>query len=477
MGLVLTNTISGRKEALTPREAGHVRLYWCGVTVYSRAHVGHARFLVVADVLVRYLEARGSRVTFVRNLTDIDDKMIRRAADEGLSVAALAEREIAAFADDARRLGCLPPSEEPRATAHIPQMVALVEQLLAGGFAYAVPDGSVYFRVRRFPGYGKLSHRRLADMEAGEEIDAAKEDAHDFALWKGEKPGEPAWDAPWGRGRPGWHLECSAMAAHYLGQPFDIHGGGSDLIFPHHENEIAQSEAATGVPLADLWVHNGMITFGADKMSKSLGNVLGIAEATERAPAEALRLLFYGTHYRAPLDFSPERLDEAARSLERLYETLARADEAASASPPAVAVAGALVEPRSPFLADFCEAMDDDLNAARALGVVFERVRELNRALDAGDRARTTALRADSRRVAAALGILGEVPARFLEARRTRGRMRAGLSAAEVEAAIAARDEARRRKDFRAADAIRAQLRKQGILLEDTPSGTLWRAG
>jgi cysteinyl-tRNA synthetase len=476
MSFVLTNTLSGRKEPLAPREPGHVRLYWCGVTVYSRAHVGHARFLVVSDSLVRYLRARGLRVTFVRNFTDIDDKMIRRAAEEGLTVADLAEREITAFADDLRRLGCLAPSVEPRATAHMPQMLALVEHLIAGGFAYPTSDGSVYFRVRRFPDYGKLSHRRLEDMEVGEENDPAKEAPHDFALWKGAKPGEPTWDAPWGRGRPGWHLECSAMATHYLGQPFDIHGGGTDLIFPHHENELAQSEAAGGQAFANLWVHNGMLTFGADKMSKSLGNVLSIADAAARAPGEALRLLFFGTHYRAPLDFSTARLDEAARSLERLYEALARADEAAGAPPAPVALDGALREPSSPFLVEFCAAMDDDLNAAKALGPVFDAVRDLNRALDAGDTATARSLRADLARVAAALGILTEEPARFLEAQRTRGRVRAGLSEAEIEAAIAARNEARRRKDFREADAIRGRLRDQGIVLEDTATGTVWRA-
>jgi cysteinyl-tRNA synthetase len=477
VAIVLTNTLSGRKEPLAPRETGHVRLYWCGVTVYARAHVGHARFLVTADVLVRHLRARGLRVTFVRNLTDIDDKIIRRAAEEGITAAALAEREIAAFAADAGPLGCLAPTHEPRATAHIPLMIALVERLVARGLAYPAA-GSVYFRVRRFPDYGKLSHRRLEDLEVGEEIDAAKESPHDFALWKASKPGEPVWESPWGPGRPGWHLECSAMAAHYLGQPFDLHGGGSDLVFPHHENEIAQSEGAAGVPLADLWVHNGMITFGTEKMSKSLGNVLGIAEATARAPGEALRLLFCGTHYRSPLDFSSGRLEEAARSLERIYETLARADEAVGTAAPVPPPDGVLTgEPSSPFLATFTEAMDDDLNAARALGHVFDRLRDLNRALDAGDRPTAAAIRAELARVAAVLGIMAEPPAAFLARARDRGRARSGLSEAEIAAAIEARNAARHRKDFRTADEIRERLRAQGILLEDTPSGTLWRAG
>jgi cysteinyl-tRNA synthetase len=473
--LVLTNTLSGRKEPLTPLDPGHVRVYWCGVTVYARSHVGHARALVTADVLCRYLRARGLRVTFVRNFTDIDDKIIRRAAEEGIAASALAAREITDFARDIAWLGCLAPTHEPRATQHIADMVAMIERLVAGGFAYPTPGGSVYFRVRRFPGYGKLSHRRLEDMEAGEEIDSSKEDAHDFALWKAAKPGEPVWDSPWGKGRPGWHIECSAMAARYLGQPFDIHGGGSDLIFPHHENELAQSEAVAGVPFANLWIHNGMITFGSEKMSKSIGNVFSVAEAAKRAPAEALRRVFLNTHYRAPLDFDSTRLDEASRDLERLYEALARAEEATGTTT-VRPLDGALADALTPFLETFVAAMDDDLNAAKALGLVFDRVRELNRALDAGNTAEAGAIRGELARTAVALGILTEPPARFLEALRTRGRERAGLSEAEIEAAIAARNAARQRKDFREADAIRARLKAQGIVLEDTASGTLWKA-
>src|SRR5262249_29348854 len=298
-----------------------------------------------------------------------------------------------------------------------------------------------------------------------------------FALWKAMKPGEPAWDSPWGRGRPGWHLECSAMSAHYLGQPFEIHGGGSDLVFPHHENEIAQSEGVAGVALADLWVHNGMITFGADKMSKSLGNVLGIAQATEQTSGEALRLLFYGTHYRAPLDFGPGRLDEAARSLDRLYESLARADEALGTRPPAGDPSGALVGDLSPFLAEFAAAMDDDLNAAKALGLIHDRFRDLNRALDAGDSKEAGAVRGELARVAAVLGILGQEPAAFLAAQQARRTARLTLGEDEIRAAIRARNDARQRKNFREADAIRERLREHGVLLEDTPSGTVWKAG
>ena len=486
MGLVLTNTLSGKKEPFTPRRPGAVGVYWCGVTVYSRSHVGHARAMVVADILVRYLRARGLTVTFIRNFTDVDDKIIRRAAEEGIAPAALAEREIQAFAEDIRWLRCLPPTSEPRATAHIPDMQDLIRRLIDGGYAYAVADGSVYFRVRRFPEYGKLSHQRLEDMAPGEEIDSAKEDPHDFALWKGAKPGEPSWESPWGRGRPGWHIECSAMATRYLGQPFDIHGGGADLIFPHHENEIAQSEAVAGVPFAHCWIHNGMITAGTEKMSKSLGNILSLVDVAREVPAQALRLHFLMTHYRAPLECTPGELQAAERALHRLYETLARTDKLVGNPPAAVPLDGVLAEPLAPGLAEFRDAMDDDLNTAKALGLVFDQVRELNTLLDQGKAALAETLRTVIAREAAILGVLvTRDPAlldlttyrQFLEAERTRGRERTGLTEAEIEAAIARRNEARRRKDFAAADAIRAELQDQGIVLEDTPSGTVWKSG
>ncbi len=472
MALVLTNTLSGKKEPLVPRVPGEVGLYWCGVTVYARSHIGHARALITADVLYRYLRARGTKVTFVRNFTDIDDKIIRRAAEEGLTPAALTEREIAAFNEDSAWLQCLRPTHEPRATAHIPEMIAMIARLIEQGVAYATAGGSVYFRVGRFPAYGKLSHQRIEDMAAGEEIDPSKEDRHDFALWKGAKPGEPSWESPWGLGRPGWHIECSAMAARYLSQPLDIHGGGADLIFPHHENEIAQSEAAAGVEFSRLWMHNGMITSGSEKMSKSLGNIIAIGEMAKRVPAEALRLVFLGTHYRAPLDYSSPRLDESVRALERIYETLARAGGAT----PAREVDGVLVEPAPGFETDFCAAMDDDLNAAKALGLVFDRVRDLNRALDAGH-ADATTIRGELARVGPALGIMTSDPAALLDALRTRGRERGGLSEADIVQAIADRKAARGRKDFREADAIRDRLKAHGIVLEDGPQGTTWKAG
>jgi cysteinyl-tRNA synthetase len=354
-------------------------------------------------------------------------------------------------------------------------MLALIERLVASEHAYRTPDGSVYFRVRRFAGYGKLSHQRLEDMASSEEHDPAKEDPHDFALWKAAKPGEPEWASPWGPGRPGWHVECSAMAAKYLGQPFDVHGGGSDLIFPHHENEIAQSEAAAGCCFANLWIHNGMVNSGSEKMSKSLGNILSLVDVAKRVPAETLRLLFLGTHYRAPLDYSSARLEETQKGLDRLYETLARADDAVGALPPP-ALDGALTGTLTPFETEFVAAMDDDLNAAKAVGLLFDRSRELNRALDAGDRTTAGAVRAELVRVGLAVGLLAEPPAAYLDARRRLGQARTGLSTEEIEAAIQARNDARKRKDFKEADAIRARLKDQGIVLEDGAGGTTWKA-
>jgi cysteinyl-tRNA synthetase len=473
--MVLTNTLSGRKEPLAPRVPGEVGIYWCGVTVYSRSHVGHARgSLITPDVLCRYLRARGLKVLFVRNFTDIDDKIIARAQAEGIEPAALTARETASFQRDVAWLGCLTPTHEPRATTHIDDMIALIQTLIDRGFAYPVADGSVYFRVRRFAEYGKLSHQRVEDMSSGEDPDPAKEDAHDFALWKGAKPGEPTWPSPWGPGRPGWHIECSAMAARYLGQPFDVHGGGTDLIFPHHENELAQSEAAAGVPFANLWVHNGMVTSGVEKMSKSLGNIRALEDLAKEVPADALRLLLLGTHYRAPLDYSSGRLEESQRALDRLYESLGRADEAGAAAGP-VSVDGALSGDLSPYEQAFCAAMDDDLNAAKATGLMFDRFRDLNRALDAGDVAGARTIRGEIDRTALTLGLFSQPAAEYLAARRATGQARSGLSDTEIEAAIAARLAARKRKDFKEADAIRSRLAEQGIVLEDGPQGTTWK--
>ncbi len=476
MSLHLYNTLTGKDEEFIPLTPGKVRMYVCGVTVYDRSHIGHARALVTFDVIYRYLRFLGYDVTLVRNFTDVDDKIIDRANQRGMPAQELSELYIREFGEDMQALRCLPPTHEPRATQHIPEMIALIEELAAKGLAYTV-DGDVYFAVDHFPGYGKLSHRRLEDMMAGAriEVDARKHHPMDFALWKASKPGEPWWESPWGRGRPGWHIECSAMSSKYLGQPFDIHGGGSDLIFPHHENEIAQSEGAKECTLARYWLHNGMVTVEQEKMSKSKGNFLTIGEALTKVTPEVLRLVLLSTHYRMPLDFSEQKLEEAEKGLIRIYETLARVDAIlpVGASRP---VASERFDPASAstLLARFREAMDDDCNTARALGVIFETIRDLNRLLDAGQTTDLAAPRCDLTTIGAVLGIMSEPPELFLQERAQRGLEQTHLTADAVEQLIAERTAARKARDFNRADAIRSQLAEQGILLQDSPSGTTW---
>jgi cysteinyl-tRNA synthetase len=464
----LHNTLSGRLEEFVPLVPGKVGMYVCGVTVYDRSHIGHARALVVFDVVFRYLQFLGWEVTFVRNFTDVDDKIIARAQSAGISAVELAEVNLRAFAEDVKALGCLSPTIEPRATEHIPEMIALIQELERKGLAYAA-DGDVYYAVDKFPGYGKLAKRRLEDMMAGArvEVDARKRHPMDFALWKASKPGEPWWDSPWGKGRPGWHIECSVMSTKYLGQPFDIHGGGTDLIFPHHENEIAQSEGAKACAFARYWVHNGMVTIEQEKMSKSLGNFMTVQEAVGRVGGEAVRLFVIGTHYRSPLDFSPQRLEESARALTRLYETLARADEAVPGWREA--------EPDRQVIDEFGAAMDDDLNTARTLGVVFETARTVNRLLDEGRTEAAARLRRALAVIVEVLGIGAQAPRAVLE-RAKRARLdEAALDTAEIERLIAARNAARKARDFKQADSVRAELKTRGIILEDTPAGTVWK--
>jgi cysteinyl-tRNA synthetase len=449
--LVLHNTLTRRAEPFAPLEPGHVRMYVCGPTVYQRIHVGNARPLVVFDVLFRLLRQLFPRVTYVRNITDIDDKIIDQAKKNGEPIEALTERTIAVFHEDAAALLCLPPTHEPRATRHIDDMIRLIGRLIEKGCAYAA-DGHVLFHVPAMPAYGRLSRRARDEQIAGARVEVApyKKDPADFVLWKPSTPDQPGWDSPWGRGRPGWHIECSAMAEHYLGVPFDIHGGGLDLVFPHHENEIAQTCCAHGLDLmARFWVHNGFVTMSAEKMSKSLGNILTVAEALAKVPGEAIRLWILSAHYRAPLDCTDEALQQARQTLDRLYAALDRA-------PPAEAGAG---EVDGALL----EALCDDLNTPRALAAVHELAARLNRAGSEEERAKAAA---DLRRSAALLGLLQQDPAAWL---------RGGVDAARIEALIAERAEARRRRDFATADRIRAELAGAGILLEDTPQGTIWR--
>ena len=475
MALVLHNTLSGVVEPLRPVTEGRVGLYVCGVTVYDRCHVGHARSLVFFDTVVRYLRFAGYDVRFVRNITDIDDKIIKRAQEAGIAADALAARYIDAFHRDVAALGCVAPDVEPRATAHVPEMLDLIRALEGRGLAYAA-EGDVYFAVGRFAEYGKLSKRRLDELMAGARVEVGerKRDALDFALWKAAKPGEPFWESPWGPGRPGWHLECSAMSTKYLGQPFDIHGGGEDLIFPHHENEIAQSEGATGTPFVHHWLHHAFVRINEEKMSKSLGNFLAIEEILARVPAEAARLFLVATHYRSPVDFSDQSIADAQRACARLHETMARLEEAMGAVPTSTAAPGDCPEAVRSFRAEFVAAMDDDLNSARALGVLFEEIREINRLLDAGER---EALAAHHRNLVELGGVLGvlRVPARtYIEGEKGRRLATSGLDVAEIERLIEERAAARKARDFKRADAIRQELLARGIALKDGAEGTTW---
>jgi cysteinyl-tRNA synthetase len=451
------NTMTRTKEELVPLTPGEIRMYSCGVTVYDLSHVGHAKMLIVFDVIARYLRFAGYRVTFVRNFTDIDDKIIRRANAEGVTAREVSQRYITAFREDIAALGAQAPEAEPKATDHVPEMIALIERLVARGHAYVV-DGDVYFEVRSFPPYGRLSGKNLDELLAGArvDVDERKRDPRDFALWKAAKPDEPSWPSPWGPGRPGWHIECSAMAMRYLGESFDIHGGGEDLIFPHHECEIAQAEAVTQKPFARYWVHNGFVNIGKDKMSKSLGNILTIREVVKRHDAEALRLWILGTHYRHLLEWSDERVEEAGRALGRLTRVV---DDAAALGAPS----SALPAGYAGFAARFSAAMDDDFNTPQALAVLFDLARALSDARDRGlgtaeARADFVAGVGELVRLARALGLL------------QRG-VAADTPGADVERLVAERVAARSRRDFRRSDELRAEIQGLGWLVEDTPSG------
>jgi len=462
-------------------------MYVCGITAYDRCHIGHARSAVVFDVVYRYLEERGFKVQFVRNFTDIDDKIINRSREEGIDPSTLAQREIRHFYEDMDALGVRRPTCEPRATEHIPEIISLVERLIEKGHAYEA-DGDVYFRVRSFADYGGLSGRNVDELRAGARIKVgvAKEDPLDFALWKKARPGEPRWDSPWGAGRPGWHIECSAMSMKYLGETLDIHGGGLDLIFPHHENERAQSEAATGRTFVRYWLHNGFVTIKGEKMSKSLGNFVTISKILEEFHPEALRLFLLSKHYRSPLDYSPEILRENEAALSRCYYSLKEAIDVIEGPtkkkrPIGESALAALDEIRG-LKEAFYQAMDDDFNTARAIGYMFEAFRSLNSVVKEAQR-RPSALFKDPLRevmdilagMGSVLGILQEDPASFLKRRNLIYLERIGLTRQYVEDAINRRAEARRKKDWSTADAIRNELNEKGIILMDTPHGTEWQ--
>ena len=468
------NSLTGRKEELVPILPGEIRMYLCGDTVYDYCHIGHARSKVAFDIVRRYLMHRGFRVIFVRNITDIDDKIIRRAADLGEPIGTFTERFIAAMHEDYDRLNILRPDHEPRATQYVPGMIALTQTLIDKGHAYVASDGDVMYAVASFAPYGQLSGKRLADLRAGAriEVDAAKRDPLDFVLWKKAKPGEPSWESPWGPGRPGWHIECSVMSAEILGSHFDIHAGGMDLKFPHHENEIAQSCAATGDHFAHLWMHNGFVNVDDEKMSKSLGNFFTIRDVLGsghlRHP-EVLRYFLTSSQYRGPINYSLDQINQADAALGRLYTAL-RGLEA----PPILA---ADASGDSPAWQAFHAAMDDDFNTPEAIAVLQNLAGEINRARSAGHDTEATALARQMRAIGAVLGLLS-LPADdwFRAAKSAVTTGAAGWDEARIEAAIAARQAARKDKDFKRSDQIRDELAAAGIVLEDKPGGvTVWR--
>ncbi|GAB4390595.1 MAG: hypothetical protein Kow0025_23720 [Thermodesulfovibrionales bacterium] len=475
------NTMTGRKEDLVPLSPGKVGIYACGVTVYDNCHIGHARSAIVFDVMRQYLRYRGLEVRFVKNFTDIDDKIINRARELGVPWDEVANRFTQRYYADMGRLGVEPADVEPRATEHIPEIIESVKGLVEKGYAYEI-DGDVYFEVAKFPEYGKLSGRDLSEMKAGArvDVDERKRDPMDFALWKSSKEGEPSWDSPWGPGRPGWHIECTAMSMKHLGETFDIHGGGADLIFPHHENELAQSEALTGKPFVKYWVHNGFITVDKEKMSKSLGNFFTIEEILDKFDPEVVRLFLLSTHYRSPIEFSDEQLREAEASIDRCYETLRRIEEFLAAPPGAEKAPGAdeLEGLAGGFMARFRDAMDDDFNTAMAIGHIFELVREANRFMDgrpSGERARRlmAAVRDLLREAGGVLRVFGRTPDEWQRALMAVKKI--ALTEEQILALIAERQEARKRRDWARADGIRDELDGKGIIVEDRKDGTAWK--
>ena len=452
--LKIYNTLAREKQTFVPIVAGKVSMYVCGMTVYDFCHLGHARVMVVFDMVNRWLRASGFDVTYVRNITDIDDKIIKRANENGEDISALTQRFIDAMDEDSAQLGVLRPDIEPRATAYIDGMIQMISALIAKGHAYHADNGDVFYSVNSFADYGKLSGKSLEDLRAGErvEVDNFKRDPMDFVLWKSAKPGEPSWDSPWGKGRPGWHIECSVMGAHHLGQHFDIHGGGQDLQFPHHENEIAQSEAAHDCTFVNYWMHNGFVRVDDEKMSKSLGNFFTIRDVLKKYDAEVVRFFILRAHYRSPLNYSDKHLDDAKQALTRLYTALRGVEVAAK------------VDASAPAYQAFKAAMDDDFNTPEAMAVLFDLANAFNKTKDLATAQQLKGL-------ANILGLLTRDPEIFMQAGSS-----TSIDAQAIEAKIAARAEAKKAKNFAEADRIRQELLVQGIVLEDTAQGTIWRS-
>ena len=460
--LKVYNDLTNQKETFVPLEPNKVNMYVCGMTVYDLCHLGHARVMVVFDVVYRYLKYRGYDVTYIRNITDIDDKIINRANENGEHFSELTERFIQAMHEDSEALGVLKPDAEPKATDHIDEIIDMIEKLIAKGHAYVASEGEtgdVYYSVTSFPEYGKLSGKSIEDLQAGARVDPSeqKRDPLDFALWKSAKPGEPFWESPWGNGRPGWHIECSAMSTRQLGDTFDIHGGGADLTFPHHENEIAQSEGATGHPFVKYWMHNGFVRINDEKMSKSLGNFFTVREILDDYRPEEVRYFILTSQYRSPLNYDNEHLDNARAALTRFYTALRDMPESQSAD-------------NADYRERFEAAMDDDFNTPVALSVLFDMVREIN-TLKASDIDSAAALAQQMKAMAATLGILQDDPEQFLRGDASDG------DDAVIDALVQQRVEAKQNKDWATADKIRDELKEQGIIVEDGPDGSTWRRG
>jgi cysteinyl-tRNA synthetase len=482
MNLSIYNTFTKRKEEFKPIQEGEVKMYVCGVTVYDLCHIGHARAAIVFDVIYRYLRYLGYKVTYVRNFTDVDDKIIKRAHEEGVSTEEIAERYIKEFYTDMNPLNIEPPTYEPKATMHIAEMINMIKKLIEKGYAYQ-SDGDVFFSVRSFSEYGGLSGKNTDELIAGArvEINEKKNDPLDFALWKASKSGEPWWESPWGKGRPGWHIECSAMGQKYLGQSFDIHGGGKDLIFPHHENEIAQSYAATGNPPVRYWVHNGFVNINKEKMSKSLGNFFTIRDMVKRFNPEVIRFFLLSSHYRSPIDFSDQNLNEARINLDRFYDLFLFYDMVVKENPTMPPfIKGkdeGIVEGRSDneLIQRFEEAMNDDFNTAQVIGHLNSELHHLNS--KRGGEVRDEFLREITtlKNIGGVLGLFGQNPVEYFEKEKSIGIASLGISEEEVLRLIDEREKARREKRWSDADRIRNDLSLKGIILEDTPRGTKWK--
>ena len=471
------NTLGRKKEPFEPIETGKVRMYVCGPTVYGPCHIGHARSVIIFDVIARYLRSQGYDVTYVRNFTDVDDKIINKANELGIDSEEVAEKYIDEFYTDMDALKVERAAIEPRATAHIDDIIEIIKKLINKGFAYQV-DSDVYFAVELFSDYGKLSGRKLEEMEPGARIDVdkRKRNPFDFALWKSAKPKEPSWESPWGRGRPGWHVECSAMIYSLLGETIDIHGGGRDLTFPHHENEIAQSEAAFGKQFVKYWVHNGFVNIDQEKMSKSLGNFLMVKDVLKSYHPEAVRLFLLSSHYRSPIDFTDKAMDESSSGLDKIYKFLERIEMKVGL------ISDEEAAGKGNVWKDFSEAMNDDFNTARGTGVLFGAVRGINRLLDENtEHLPSEAIktvksgRADILRIGGILGILSEPPQVYFDSKKSFVLSKKSIDPSKIDKMVKERFEARRAKDWKKADIIRKQLEDINIKLEDGPEGTVWK--